>query len=347
VRRRFARGPASRAGKGAGQGTDGVSGASGVDGGKDRVFKHGLGHRRGEGGWNRFERIQTCPRPLEDVGQRGVGEDLSELGQPLGELPAAEFLGGIARPGLPCCAGGGQAHGVGDRGRGVEGRGTTVGEADHRFGIGAKTGSIESSHRIHESDWDSACGDVPGGRTILVQRDRELERVCRRVEGGRRGRLHPTAGRSRGQMEHSHSRSVEVEIAAIGGHRLHDAESELGLIGELARMNLFSAGLSTSLKTVDRAELRADLGSIHAAHGCTEGVADSHAEERAEELILCCVWHLTHPNPPASVCISLTPNRWNPRLPACDKGRQSGQEPRFDIAPNERGNARGDRPGVR
>ena len=47
------------------------------------------------------------------------------------------------------------------------------------------------------------------------------------------------------------------------------------------------------MKSVDRPELGADLGSrFMPAHGCTEGVADGHAEECAEELILCCVWHL-------------------------------------------------------
>src|SRR5215217_7127654 len=135
-------------------------------------------------------------------------------------------------------------------------------------------------------------------------------------------------------MEHSHPRGIEIEVAAIGSHRLHDAESELRLIGELARMNLFGAGLGSTLKSVDRSKLSGNLGAIHAAHGCTEGIADGHAEECAQELILCCIWHLTHPNPRASVCRSLTLNLPNPRLPACDNRRSSGQEPRFDIAPN-------------
>ena len=85
------------------------------------------------------------------------------------------------------------------------------------------------------------------------------------------------------------------KFAAIRGHRFHDAESELRLIGELARMNLFGAGLSASLKSVDRPEAGGDLRPIHPADGCAEGVADRHAEQCAEELILCCVWHLTHP----------------------------------------------------
>src|SRR5215212_10418520 len=119
-------------------------------------------------------------------------------------------------------------------------------------------------------------------------------------------------------MKHSHSRGIEIEVAAIGSHRLHDAEGELGLIGELARMNLFGVGLGSTLKPVDRAEFSGNLGPIHAAEGCTEGIADGHAEECAQELILCCVWHLTHPNPRASVFRSLTLNRPNPRLPACD-----------------------------
>jgi|SRR5215207_267882 len=96
-------------------------------------------------------------------------------------------------------------------------------------------------------------------------------------------------------MEHPYPGSVEVEIAAIRGHRFHDAESDLSLIGELAWMNLFGARLSASQKSVDRPEPCGDLGPIHPAHGCAEGVADGHAEECAKELILCCVWHLTHP----------------------------------------------------
>jgi hypothetical protein len=98
-------------------------------------------------------------------------------------------------------------------------------------------------------------------------------------------------------MKHPHAGGFEVEVAAIGGHRLNDAQGELRLIGELARVNWFSTGLSSTLKSVDRTELTGDLGAIHPAHGSAEGVADCHAEQSAEELILCCVWHLTHPNP--------------------------------------------------
>jgi hypothetical protein len=172
-----------------------------------------------------------------------------------------------------------------------------VGDTNYRFGIGAKASGIESPHGVDESDRDSACGDVPGGRTILVQRDRELQGVGRRVEGGRRRRMHPTAGRSRGQVEHPHPGGVEVEIAPIRRHRFHNAEGELRLIGELAGMNLFGAGFSASQKSVDRPETGGDLCSIHPTYGCTEGVADGHAEECAEELILCCVCHLAHPKP--------------------------------------------------
>jgi hypothetical protein len=96
-------------------------------------------------------------------------------------------------------------------------------------------------------------------------------------------------------MEHPHSGRVEVEIAAIRGHRFHDAEGELGLIGELAWMYHFGAGLSGSLKSVDRLEAGSNLGPIRPARGCTEGVTDGHTEECAEELVLCCVRHLTHP----------------------------------------------------
>jgi hypothetical protein len=150
---------------------------------------------------------------------------------------------------------------------------------------------------VHESDRDSACGDIPGGGTILVERDGELQRVGRRVEGGHARRLHPAAGRARGQMEHPHAGGVEVEIAAIRGHRFHYAEGELRLIGELAWMNVFAAGLRASLKSADRPEPGGDSGSIHPGHGSTEGVADGHAKECTEKLILCCVWHLTHSKP--------------------------------------------------
>src|SRR5918995_5181282 len=142
-------------------------------------------------------------------------------------------------------------------------------------------------------------------------------------------------------MEHPHTGGIDVELAAIRGHRLHDAEGELRLVGELAGMNCLGAGLGKSMKSVDCAEPSGNLGPIHPAHGCTKRIADGHAEQCAEELILCCVWHLTHPNPRMSACTSLTLNWSNPRLPACNKGRHSGQEPRFDIVPNERGNIRG------
>src|SRR5215207_3894709 len=143
--------------------------------------------------------------------------------------------------------------------------------------------------------------------------------------------MHPAARRSRGQVEHAHSSSVKVEVAAIRGHRFHDAEGDLRLISELAGMNVFGARLGASLKSVDRPEPGDDLGPIHSADRYAEGVADGHAEECAEELILRCVCHLTHPNSPASAGTSLTPNRSNPRLPACYDSRHSGQEPCLDI----------------
>src|SRR5215208_2023195 len=106
-------------------------------------------------------------------------------------------------------------------------------------------------------------------------------------------------------MEHPHPSGVEVEMAAIRCHRFHDAESDLRLIGEFAWLNLFRVRLNASLKSVDRPEPGGDLGPVHPAHGCAEGVADGHAEECAKELILGCVWHITppktHPRAPTVV----------------------------------------------
>src|SRR3712207_7216810 len=38
-------------------------------------------YRRGEGGGNRFERVQTCSRPREEVGSGGAGKKMIELGE--------------------------------------------------------------------------------------------------------------------------------------------------------------------------------------------------------------------------------------------------------------------------
>ena len=170
-------------------------------------------------------------------------------------------------------------------------------EPDHGLGIGAKPGGIESSDGVHEANRDATGGDIPGGGPIFVERHGELERVGCRIEGGHCRRLHPAAGGSSCQVEHPHTGGVDVELAAIGGHRLHDAESQLRLIGELAGMDLFSAGLRPSMKSVDAAVPISDLGLVHTAEGRAKGIADRHAEQCAEELVLCCVWHLHHPNP--------------------------------------------------
>src|SRR4051812_16498883 len=99
--------------------------------------------------------------------------------------------------------------------------------------------------------------------------------------------MHPATGQSRDQVEHSHSGSFEIEVAAVRGHRFDDAKGKLRLIGELAWMNLFGSGFSASLISVDRPEPIGDFGPVHPTYWSTEGVADGHAEECAKELIFC------------------------------------------------------------
>src|SRR4029079_19502431 len=96
------------------------------------------------------------------------------------------------------------------------------------------------------------------------------------------------------------------EVAAIRGHRLHNAEGKLRLIRELAGMDLFGVRLGIPMKSIDLAEPSGDLLPSHPAHGGAEGVADGHAEQCAEELVLCSVWHLNHPTSPASASASWT-----------------------------------------
>src|SRR5215217_3506127 len=106
-----------------------------------------------------------------------------ELSQTLGQLPAAEELRCFARPGLPRHASRGRPDGIRDSGRGVQRRWSAVGQTDYGFGISAKPGGIESSHRVDESDRNATGRHVPGGRSVLVEGYRKLQGIGGRVEG--------------------------------------------------------------------------------------------------------------------------------------------------------------------
>jgi hypothetical protein len=101
--------------------------------------------------------------------------------------------------------------------------------------------------------------------------------------------------RRRGGACDAHPGRLRIEAAAVGGHRLDDAEGELGFVGELAGVFFGAVRRAGAVVAIDAAETLGDLFGSQTAGGRAEGVADRHAKEGAEKSVFGCVSHCLFP----------------------------------------------------